>query len=66
MAHSTGKHSDCPVLSDCLATFECELRNAYDGGSHLIVLGEVLSFEIQPQARPLMYYRGKYQNLAPG
>jgi len=63
--HSTGQHSDCPVLPGCVASFECQVRNAYDGGSHLIVVGEVLDFHARADAKPLMYYRGAYENLAP-
>jgi len=63
--HSSGQRSGCPVLPGCIASFECQLRNAYDGGSHLIVVGEVLDFiDHQNAANPLMYYRGGYKCLA--
>ena len=50
----------CPILHDAIAKFECRLRHTYEGGDHIIFVGEVLRFEYDPRGRPLMYYRGSY------
>lgn len=54
----------CPILPNCLANFECETRYTYNGGDHVIFVGEVLRMHANPAGRPLLFYRGKYANLA--
>jgi flavin reductase (DIM6/NTAB) family NADH-FMN oxidoreductase RutF len=56
-------HGDAPLLDGCAARFECRHAAGYDGGDHLIVVGEVLRFE-QAERAPLLYYRGRYCGLA--
>ncbi len=51
-----------PLLSDCAARFECLHAAGYDGGDHLIIVGEVLRFE-STQKPPLIYHRGGYTGL---
>jgi 3-hydroxy-9,10-secoandrosta-1,3,5(10)-triene-9,17-dione monooxygenase reductase component len=48
-----------PVLPDYAACFECETRHRYDGGDHVILVGEVLAFEDR-QSDPLIFFRGHY------
>ncbi len=55
----------CPILHDALAKFECRLRHTYEGGDHIIFVGEVLRFEYDPHGRPLVYYRGAYRTMPP-
>ncbi len=56
--------TDCPLLSGAIACFECETRFRYDGGDHVIFVGEVISMTTQPVAdRPLLYFRGQYRRL---
>ncbi len=52
--------SGCPILMDVLAVLECRLRNTYDGGDHLIFVGEVLRLFNETEGRPLVYHRGRY------
>ncbi|MDH3692652.1 MAG: flavin reductase family protein [Gammaproteobacteria bacterium] len=54
----------CPVIKDCLAAFECEIRYTHDGGDHIIFVGEVLRMKSNPEYRPLLFYRGQYRDLA--
>ena len=56
----------CPILHDALAKFECRLRHTYEGGDHIIFVGEVLRFEYDPNGRPLVYYRGVYRAMPRG
>lgn len=56
-----------PLLSACLARFECRRWATYDGGDHDIFVGEVLGGEVlQPDAEPLIYFNGAYRTLTSG
>ena len=52
-----------PVLADTLATLECRLRHAYEGGDHTIFVGEVEHTNVRADAQPLLYYRGGYATI---
>ena len=52
-----------PVLEGCAARFECRHAARFDGGDHLICVGEVLRFTAS-EAEPLVYHRGAYRGLA--
>ena len=54
-----------PLLSDALAWIECRSHAKYDGGDHLILVGEVLSLTARSgaDARPLVFFGGKYRQL---
>jgi flavin reductase (DIM6/NTAB) family NADH-FMN oxidoreductase RutF/DNA-binding MarR family transcriptional regulator len=48
-----------PILSGCAASFQCRRQLAYDGGDHVIFLGEV--HEFTDHGRPgLIYHCGGY------
>ena len=53
---------DAPLLDGCAARFECRHAAGYDGGDHLIVVGEVLRLE-QADLPPLLFYRGELSGL---
>ena len=55
----------CPILHDALAKFECRIRHTYEGGDHMIFVGEVIRFEYDPNGRPLVYWRRAYQSMSP-
>ena len=47
-------HGDVPLLDGCSARFECRTTYRYDGGDHVIFVGEVLSFDsFEPRAAGL-------------
>ena len=48
-----------PLLKGCIAWFECRTRHRYDGGDHLILVGEVDRFEHHP-GQELLYFAGQY------
>ena len=54
-----------PLLKNSLAVMECETRDIYPGGDHLIFLGEVNHGEVLHAEKPLLYFRGKYRTLYP-
>ena len=48
-----------PILRDHAAVFECTTRHEYDGGDHIIMVGEVVAFEARDEA-PLLFHGGQY------
>jgi flavin reductase (DIM6/NTAB) family NADH-FMN oxidoreductase RutF len=52
-----------PILEGCAARFECRHAARFDGGDHLICVGEVLRLTAS-EAEPLVYHRGVYRGLA--
>lgn len=52
-----------PVLQDCAARLDCRTYNRHPAGDHVIFIGEVLEFEADPTAEPLLYHGGRYARL---
>jgi flavin reductase (DIM6/NTAB) family NADH-FMN oxidoreductase RutF len=64
----TGKTGVPIVTDDTIAWFECELRQTYDVGTHLLFTGEVLKNDIiYSEKEPLTYayYREVRKGFAP-
>ncbi len=57
--------SGAPVLPGSLAIFECHKHAAYDGGDHEIILGRVLRHAYAADEEALLYFCGRYRELAP-
>ena len=53
-----------PLIENCLARFECQRFAAYEGGDHLIVLGQVMQAEMR-QGDALTFFAGKLGQIAP-
>lgn len=51
--------SGIPLLSGCAARFRCRPAYQYDGGDHVIFVGEVLDFEHSDRT-PLVFHAGRY------
>lgn len=51
--------SGIPLLTNCTARLQCKTTFKYEGGDHIIYVGEVLDFE-RSDAPPLVYQAGKY------
>ncbi|NDZ18062.1 nitrilotriacetate monooxygenase [Variovorax sp. WS11] len=51
-------YAEVPVIPGCAAVFECRIAHRYEGGDHVIMVGEVHSFT-SGQKDPLVFYRGK-------
>ena len=41
----------------------CRFLRAHDAGDHEMVFGAVLDMEIDPDARPLVFYRGGFSRI---
>ncbi|HEY4664831.1 MAG TPA: flavin reductase [Comamonas sp.] len=48
-----------PLLQDCTARFQCKTAFQYDGGDHIIFVGEVTAYDTNPFP-PLLYVTGGY------
>lgn len=53
------------VLTDAIAHFDCVVSARHDGGDHIILVGEVKAHAHKEVAHPLLYFRGRYRELAP-
>jgi flavin reductase (DIM6/NTAB) family NADH-FMN oxidoreductase RutF len=53
-----------PLLDGALAQFECERREVWEAGDHLVFLGEVVAARYDDGA-PLLYYASGYRVLSP-
>lgn len=51
--------SGAPLLQDCTARFQCRTAFQYEGGDHVIFVGEVLAFDHSDRA-PLAFQNGQY------
>lgn len=51
--------SDSPLLTNCSARFQCKKAFEYDGGDHIIFVGEVLGFD-KSDRPPIAYASGNY------
>lgn len=57
-------HADLPLLSGCLANFECKTVAAHPGGDHVVFIGEVMRYDARP-GEPLIYAGGRYAIAEP-
>lgn len=55
---------DIPMLQDCMARFACKLAYQYEGGDHVIFVGEIVDFSHSAQ-KPLVFHGGRYGMLLP-
>lgn len=53
-----GEH-DVPLLPDCAARFVCRTAYQYEGGDHIIFVGEVVDFAHRDK-EPLLFHAGRY------
>ncbi|MBL4672960.1 MAG: flavin reductase [Arenicella sp.] len=57
-------YSECPngspLFKGCAAQFECKTWNVYQGGDHLIIVGEVLDYRHDESKSPLVFACGSY------
>jgi 3-hydroxy-9,10-secoandrosta-1,3,5(10)-triene-9,17-dione monooxygenase reductase component len=53
-----------PMLPDCMARFACKLAYQYEGGDHVIFVGEIVDFSHSAR-KPLVFHGGRYGMLLP-
>ena len=54
-----------PVLTSCLANFDCRVIESVVAATHSIFIGEVLAIAFEPELDPLVYVEGDYGLIAP-
>jgi 3-hydroxy-9,10-secoandrosta-1,3,5(10)-triene-9,17-dione monooxygenase reductase component len=54
---------DVPLLTDALATLECEIVAEHPAGDHWIVVGRVDDLHISPINDPLLFFAGAFGAL---
>jgi 3-hydroxy-9,10-secoandrosta-1,3,5(10)-triene-9,17-dione monooxygenase reductase component len=52
-----------PLLTDALATIECEIVAEHPAGDHWIVVGQVDALQISPIKDPLIFFASAYRAL---
>lgn len=52
-----------PRLADATAAFECRIEQMIDGGTHAIVIAEVINVIVAGNARPLIYVNGRFAHV---
>ena len=53
-----------PIINDCLSVLECKDYAQYDGGDHIIFVGEVMAIHNHTeQLKPLSYFSGKVNEI---
>ncbi|AZN65153.1 flavin reductase [Acinetobacter johnsonii] len=64
---ATVDHGECdtgvPLLNEALATLVCKNVQQYEGGDHLIFIGEIQKYQ-QTAGEPLVFHAGRYQIAA--
>jgi flavin reductase (DIM6/NTAB) family NADH-FMN oxidoreductase RutF len=56
----TAGKTGCPILSECLAYLECELKTHYRPGNHTLFIGEVIDASVLAKGSPLT--TGEYES----
>jgi flavin reductase (DIM6/NTAB) family NADH-FMN oxidoreductase RutF len=51
-----------PILEGGLGHIECRIVDTYEGGDHVIHVGEVEHAELREE-RPLLFFQGRYRRL---
>lgn len=64
MEYRSGR-GGCPILNDTAAYFECKTWNLYDGGDHIIIVGQVIEHSYSDTVMPLVFARGSYGISSP-
>ncbi len=55
-------HSSNPIIQDALASFDCKIVNVIEAGDHIMLMGEVIDFEVS-SGSPLGYFQSHYIHL---
>jgi len=60
-----GRHGQ-PLLTDALASLECQIVAQHPAGDHWIVVGRVDHLDTPPINEPLVFFAGEFSALQPG
>lgn len=62
---TTPATTGAPILPDVLGWLDCRVWASYDGGDHVILVGEVVDMGLGGHDDPLVYFRGVYTSAVP-
>lgn len=54
-----------PIIEGTLGWLDCQVYAFYDGGDHLIVVGQIVAAQATEPQPPLLYFQSAYRTLAP-
>jgi len=63
VAHTSG-WGGTPVLTDCIANFQCSVFARHEAGDHVVFIGQVQAFDQSSDEDALVFYKGAYMVLA--
>lgn len=63
--HELGARTGAPLITGALGWLECRVVTSYDGGDHLIVVGEVVSAATGSDDAALVFHRGHFDRHDP-
>ncbi len=52
-----------PLIEGAIAWFDCEVQSATRQGDHIVIIGLVVEAWAAEQAKPLVYFDGRYHTL---
>jgi 3-hydroxy-9,10-secoandrosta-1,3,5(10)-triene-9,17-dione monooxygenase reductase component len=61
--HWTPGRGGAPLLTDALASLECEIAAEHVAGDHWIVVGRVEDLHLSPTGDPLIFFAGAFRAL---
>jgi flavin reductase (DIM6/NTAB) family NADH-FMN oxidoreductase RutF len=56
--------ADIPVVKNAAAYVACKFQQAVDQGDHTVIIGEVIEAHSRPDAKPLIYFKRGYRDIA--
>jgi flavin reductase (DIM6/NTAB) family NADH-FMN oxidoreductase RutF len=59
-ANYTEGASGCALFAHSMAQLECNKASEFEGGDHVIFVGEVMDFHLHAPIQPLLFFRGAY------
>lgn len=65
VAWTPGRLTGAPLINGALASFECDLWRAYDGGDHTIFVGGLLSVDQRQAEGAVLFHYGQFRQLSP-
>jgi flavin reductase (DIM6/NTAB) family NADH-FMN oxidoreductase RutF len=58
-----GEHTKLPIINSAIGWIEGQLEHVYQGGDHNIFVIRVIDMDFNEDKEPLIYYKGKYEQL---
>lgn len=63
IAYELGSKTCCPLIKGAICHIECLKYASYDGGDHIIFVGEVINTTIRNDLKPLIYFHKSYGTI---